>query len=106
MRSRAGREVRISGDGGWAPRWRGDGKELFFLGLDGRMMAVDITMTGNGIEAGLPRPLFPTPLRRVFDRRPFAVTQDGKRFLFPVPAQRQTAVPMTVVVNWLSPPQR
>ena len=102
----AGREVRISGDGGWAPRWRGDGKEMFFLGLDGRMMAVDIAMTGNRIDAGLPRPLFPTALRRVFDRRPFAVTQDGKRFLFPVPAQRQTAVPMTVVVNWLSPPQR
>ena len=70
------------------------------------MMAVDIAMTGNRIEAGLPRPLFPTVLRRVFNRRPFAVTQDGKRFLFPVPAQRQTTIPMTVVVNWLSPPQR
>ena len=37
---------------------------------------------------------------------PYAVTHDGKRFLFPVPAQRQTTIPLTVVVNWLSPPQR
>ena len=70
------------------------------------MMAVDITMTAKGIEAGVPRALFPTPLRRVFDRSPYAVTHDGKRFLFPVPAQRQTTIPLTVVVNWLSPPQR
>jgi Tol biopolymer transport system component len=101
-----GREVRVSRDGGWSPRWRGDGKEMFFLGLDGTMMAVDIMLTAKGIEAGVPRPLFPTPLRRVFDRSPYAVTHDGKRFLFPVPAQRQTTIPLTVVVNWLSPPQR
>ena len=46
-----GREVRISRDGGWAPRWRGDGKEMFFLGLDGTMKAVDITMTRQGNRA-------------------------------------------------------
>ena len=71
------------------------------------MMAVDITLTAKGIEAGVPRALFPTPLRRgVPIERPYAVTHDGKRFLFPVPAQRQTTIPLTVVVNWLSPPQR
>jgi Tol biopolymer transport system component len=98
-----GREVPISRDGGWAPRWRGDGKELFFLGLDGRMMAIPTEITATGLRAGIPRPIFQTSLRRLFDRRPFAVSRDGKRFLLAIREQRPTPVPLTVVVNWQQP---
>ncbi len=98
--------VQISRDGGWAPRWRGDGAELFFLGLDGRMMAADITMTKTGFEAGVARALFQTPLRRGTERRTYAVTRDGQRFLFSIPAERQAIPPLTVLVNWRSALQR
>jgi Tol biopolymer transport system component/tRNA A-37 threonylcarbamoyl transferase component Bud32 len=101
-----GGEVQISRDGGWGPRWRNDGKELFFLGLDGKMMAVPVAVTAAGIEPGVPRALFPTPLRRGNDRRTFAVTRDGKRFLLIVPETGQPTIPVTVVVNWLTGIQR
>ena len=61
----------ISTDGGVQPRWRRDGKELFYLGLDGRIMAVDL-----GIDStikGVPRPLFNTRLNPDQARDQFAV---------------------------------
>ena len=42
-------EFKVSRDGGWAPRWREDGKEIFFLGLDGSMMAAEITL-GKAVQ--------------------------------------------------------
>jgi Tol biopolymer transport system component len=96
-----GGQVQISRDGGWAPRWRGDGRELFFLALDGQMMATAITMTPAGLEAGVPRALFPTPLRRGTERRPFAAARDGSRFLFAIP-ERTPPSPVTVIINWTS----
>ena len=94
-----GGQFQISRNGGWAPKWRGDGKELFFLALDGTMMAVDVTL-GQGLQAGVPRALFPTQLLKGTDRHTYAVTRDGQRFLVRVPDQRQVAVPITLVLNW------
>jgi Tol biopolymer transport system component len=92
-------QFQISRGGGWAPKWRGDGKELFFLALDGTMMSADIT-AAKEIEAGVPRALFKTTLLRGSDRHTYAVTRDGTRFLLPVRDPRQLSVPMTIVVNW------
>jgi Tol biopolymer transport system component len=94
-----GGQFRISSNGGWAPKWRGDGRELFFLALDGTMMAADITLAAT-IQAGVPHALFPTPLLRGNDRHTYAVTKGGKRFLFPVPDPHQSAVPLTIALNW------
>jgi Tol biopolymer transport system component len=94
-----GGQFQISRNGGWAPKWRGDGKEIFFLALDGTMMAADVTL-GKELQAGVPHALFPTQLLKGSDRHSYAVTKDGKRFLLRVPDQRQVSVPITVVLNW------
>ena len=86
---------KISRDGGWSPRWRGDGKELFFLALDGSLMAAGIDPR-TGSTATVPRRLFSTDLRPD-SYRPYAVSKDGQRFLIP----RETPpAPITVVLNW------
>jgi hypothetical protein len=96
-----GGQFQVSRNGGWGPRWRRDGKEIFFLGLDGSMMAADVTL-GKEIQASVPRALFPTSLQRGSDRHIYAVTGDGKRFLLRVPDQRQVSTPITMVLNWPS----
>jgi Tol biopolymer transport system component len=99
------RQFKISGNGGWAPRWRrDDGKELFFLALDGWMMSAGIEMS-KGFQPTEPRRLFQTGLRRTIDRHTYAVTRDGKRFLFPV-LEAQSSRPITIVVNWLASVQK
>ena len=89
----------ITTDGGVQPRWRRDGKELYYLALDGKLMAVDIRIDGR-IESGVPLPLFDTKLRVDVIRDQFAVTADGQRFLIQVPVAQGSPTPITVVVNW------
>ena len=89
----------ITTDGGVQPRWRRDGNELYYLALDGKLMAVDIRIDGR-IESGVPRPLFDTKLRVDVNRDQFAVTADGQRFLLQVPSEDRSSTPITVVVNW------
>jgi Tol biopolymer transport system component len=72
----------ISRDGGRYPRWRGDGKELFFVSPDGTMMAAGFDAT-SGVSLGVPQALFPTQIR-VGDNRPYAVDKYGQRFLLKV----------------------
>src|SRR5439155_9030358 len=56
-----GRRWRVSADGGVQPRWRGDGKELFFLAPDNRLMAAPIRLSPDAdvVHIGTPVPLFP-----------------------------------------------
>jgi len=84
----------ISRDGGRYPRWRGDGKELFFVSPAGTMMAAGLDPT-NGVSQGLPQPLFATQIR-VADNRPYAVDKDGQRFLLKVGPDPQ----MVAVMDW------
>jgi len=82
------KEVQISKDGGVFARWRGDGKELFFLsqGSSGQLMAADITMDGDAIQAGAPHALFTSGYVNLFhpsNYHVFAVSGDGQRFLIP-----------------------
>jgi serine/threonine protein kinase/Tol biopolymer transport system component len=85
----------ISKGGGTDPRWRGDGKELFYVASDGKLMSVDIS-TKPVLEAGKPRPLFQLPPGFVGG----GVTPDGRRFLIGVPVAQSASVPFTVVLNW------
>jgi Tol biopolymer transport system component len=98
-----GPRVQISVNGGTSPRWRRDGKELFFIGPPGVLMAVDIKGTSSTIEPGVPKRLFQPP--NGFNSN-FAVTDDGSRFLLAVPQNtinNLTTVddaPLTVILNW------
>ena len=82
--------VRVSKDGGIFERWRGDGKELLFMGagpgFNGQMMAADITVNGSTIQAGEPHTLFNSGYVNLFhptNYHVFAVSRDGQRFLIP-----------------------
>jgi Tol biopolymer transport system component len=91
----------VSNGGGAQALWRGDGRELYYLTLDGKMMAVETT-GGATLETGLPKFLFETRLRRpkpVLDQ--YAVSPNGQKFLVAEPLQR-LAKPITVILNWPS----
>jgi Tol biopolymer transport system component len=92
-----GARARFSAEGGAQPRWRGDGRELFYIAPDGTLMAVDVK-AGAMLEPGIPRKLFSTGLGPPTDDQ-YAVTADGQRFLVLMPVD--TAPPtITVVLNW------
>jgi Tol biopolymer transport system component len=99
-------QEKISIAGGEQPRWRGDGKELFFLGADGKMMVVAVSAMAGAkpsFEPGAPLPLFeahlaPSPPNGLFE---YNVTPDGKRFLLDTVAGGSGSAPLlNVVVNW------
>jgi len=90
----------ISTAGGANPRWGEDGKELYYVGADGKLMAVDI-VTNPVFQAGVPKALFQTPLPPTSAaREPWAATPDGKRFLLLAPAGQIGQASFTVVLNW------
>jgi Tol biopolymer transport system component len=94
----------VSRGGGKEPRWRKDGKELFYLSGEGRMMAVEIK-TGSGFEAGSPVTLFQTHPRQhvsTMDVSSYDVTADGRRFLINTRVDDPTATPVSIVLNWAS----
>ena len=93
-----GAKTRVSVDGGWAPRWRNDGRELFFATFDDRLMAVPILASGNRLEFGTPRPLFSMRGRLGYQPSP-----DGQRFL--IVRQVSEASPIRVILNWKPPGQ-
>ena len=97
---RAGGNYRISRDGGGNPRWRADGKELFFLAADRRMMAASIAATGE-FEAATPRVLFEARAVTNVQQQMYAVSSNGQRFLVNErPVNVDAAEPLTVLVNW------
>jgi hypothetical protein len=92
-----GDKRQISSGGGCQALWRRDGKELFYLSLQGKLMAVDVT-AGPPFEASAPRVLFQTPIlvSPLIDQ--YAVTGDGRRFILTTPVGEEE--PITVLVNW------
>jgi eukaryotic-like serine/threonine-protein kinase len=83
-----------AGTGQLAPKWRRDGQEIVFRGLNGLPVAVDVSAKGGAFNAGMPKQLFDAPANLSWD-----VTADGKRFLM-VSASQISRVPITVVLNW------
>jgi hypothetical protein len=87
-------------------RWRGDGKELYYIALDGRLMAVPIRFDSapNSIDAGVPVPLFETRVGGAIQGgllQEYAASADGQRFLMnTLPETRAPAI--SVVLNWKS----
>jgi eukaryotic-like serine/threonine-protein kinase len=100
----SGGQWQISNQGGTHPFWRRDGKELFYIAADRRLMSVDINTRQKKnqleLEPGLPKALFNTGTT-FSTRRPYAGTADGQRFLILTRAVGDKGPePITVVVNW------
>ena len=86
---------RLSPSGGRLPRWRSDGKELYYIAPNGTVMAVPVTL-GAALETGTPAPLFQVePAIQNYD-----VTADGTKFLATVPLEKTPESPLRVIVNW------
>jgi hypothetical protein len=98
----AGSQWPVSTGGGISPRWRADGKELYYINPDGAMMAAPITVSGNSLQPGAPVMLFPT---RIYGGGAdiqmgwqYDVTRDG-RFLINT-LRNEAAPPITLLQNW------
>lgn len=93
-----GQKRTLSIGGGAQPEWRRDGRELYYLALDGTLMAIDVK-TGATFEAARPRPLFPLPVAGdvISLRNQYVVIGNGERFIVDATAERD---PIHIVVNW------
>jgi hypothetical protein len=90
--------TQVSGAGGAQPRWRGDGRELFFIDLEGKMMSATVER-GSGPKIGVPRQLFATGLIPDPTINQYAVTADGRKFLVLEP-RKGFNESYSVVLNW------
>jgi len=89
----------ISTDGGDKPRWRHDGKELFYIAGDGALMAVPLRITPE-FQPGIAVPLFKTRAAGYF---PYDVSPDGRFLVNTIVGEAdERATPITVVLNWMS----
>jgi hypothetical protein len=95
---RSDRKWPVSTGGGYEPRWRADGHEVYYLSEDRTLMAVAV---GAGPSFGIPKPLFQThvPAGVTSLRTHYVPSRDGQRFLVNVATDTVTS-PITVVLNW------
>jgi eukaryotic-like serine/threonine-protein kinase len=94
-----GAKFQVSSGGGGSPKWRGDGKELFYYSDDGHIVAVEITLGAGSVQIGASKPLFEVHATNALYA--FDVTRDGQRFLVmerPVAGTNS----LTLVMNWVS----
>jgi len=100
---RAGRpgKWRISSEVGTQPKWRADGRELFYLSGDRKIMSATVSLD-KAFEAGAPTPLFASVI--VLDLSgpgpSYDVTADGRRFVMAVESDERLTAPMTLLFNW------
>lgn len=99
----AGGQWQVSTAGGISPRWRSDGRELYYLAPSGALMAAPIAVTGPSVASGAPVELFPTRIvgggtDSDVQGRQYDVTRDG-RFLINTVLD-EAAAPITLLMNW------
>ena len=104
-----GGKFQISAGGGAQVRWSRSGKEIFYVSLDSKMMAVSVKSSpdGQSLESGAPVELFPVriaggPLPGP-NRQQYAVSSDGQRFLINMPVGETEASPINLILNWKPP---
>jgi Tol biopolymer transport system component len=95
---RSDRKWPVSTNGGYEPRWRADGGEIYYLSEDRQLMAVPV---GAGPSFGIPKALFQTRVAAgvIGNRTHYVPSRDGKRFLVNMALDAPIS-PITVVVNW------
>jgi Tol biopolymer transport system component len=103
---RRGERVRVSANGGGQPKWRGDSKELFYLTVDGALIAVNVREGTTGPIIGLPTTLVPADVLSAVVQGPefddYAVSADGQRILVKRPATKDERQRIHVLLNWPS----
>ena len=95
----------VSNGGGSQPRWRRDGKELFYITPDSTLVAVSVTANGANFQLGAPKALFRTTALGGTGGAPglswrWDISPDGQRFLINSELDGATASPVTMVLNW------
>ena len=93
-----GTRHQVSIDGGTQPRWSRDGKELYFVNLDSRLVAVKLALAAGSVEPAAASPLFHLRLSGV-PKHQYSVAADG-RFLVNEVVEDAASSQLTVVVNW------
>jgi hypothetical protein len=97
-----GGRTRISAHGGVQPTWRGDSRELYYLGLDAGLMAVTVE-PGPPPRFSPPRKLFDAPVKVPSQAvTTYLPTRDGQRFLLVSPEGEKRVGATTVILNWPS----
>ena len=96
---RSDRKVQVSTNGGYEPRWRADGREIYYLSEDRKLTAVAV---GDGPSFKVPETLFQTAVPPGVDaiRTHYVPSRDGRRFLVNTELANQSRNPITVVLNW------
>jgi len=95
--SDTGAKWQVSYGGGREPRWSSDGKELYYVSFDWKVMAVAVS--GNPVfQAQRPKLLFQAPRQPAFTEGDYTI--DGKRFLFLASVGKTGQAPFTVILNW------
>jgi eukaryotic-like serine/threonine-protein kinase len=92
----------VSSGGGEQPNWRADGRELFYLSSEEKIMAAPVT-TGANFDAGTPVALFQADPREqvaTSEQLNYDVSKDGQRFLVNTQIKKGGTTPMSVVQNW------
>ena len=96
-----GGKWQVSSGGGAAPRWRGDGRELFYFSPVNKLMAVSVS-AGTSLVAGTPTPLFECRLKGSGQQVSYDASADGQRFLINRSISDEISPPMTLVENWVT----
>jgi serine/threonine protein kinase len=101
-------KVPVSKNGGTQVRWQRDGKELFYIALDGRLMAVPIRLDSKAqtVDASTPIPLFVTRVGGPIaypNHQQYDVSADGQRFLMNTIIEEALS-PITIILNWKAKP--
>ena len=89
-------KFQISTGGGRYPEWSPDGRELYYVSADAKLMAAGLKLGADSVTPSTPHELFAVPGAAGF--QPYKVAPDGKRFLVLTPAGGSQ--PLEVVVNW------
>jgi Tol biopolymer transport system component len=97
---------RISTQGGIGPRWRGDGRELYYRASNGDVIAVEIA-PGTAFKIGASKTLFKAPvsipkMAGSYISFYWDVSEDGSRFFLPTPVEEISPSPFNVIMNWTS----
>lgn len=95
-----GGKRQISPAGGAGPRWRADGKELYYYSPDGMLMAVSVTGSDATLTTGTPTALFAFRPAGAITVPSYAVTRNGERVLLSAIVETDAKAPLSVVQNW------
>jgi hypothetical protein len=90
--------LQISTTGGHYATWRRDGKELYYLALDGNLIAAELKETNGLLQVVALRTLFQTKANSLNDS--YDAFPDGKKFLVSTVTREETPTPLSLVFNW------